>query len=211
MISLALAAILFLILSFAVNQMLCNYLPRFLYLAIMFPGVVLHEASHAVAVVVTGGQISDINFFSASGGHVAHTQSKIPVLGQFLISFAPMVVGLTTIYLLSRLVPMSQDGAINIPFSDWQLPKLALLNGFHWWQIIIAYLLLSVSITLTPSRQDIGACIAGILVVAIIIYILYKNEWLNLPSAIVVYIWYINIALVLSMIVLWPLKIIKKR
>lgn len=64
MISLALAAILFLILSFTVNQMLCDNLPRFVYLICMFPGIVIHEASHAVAVVITGGQISDINFFS---------------------------------------------------------------------------------------------------------------------------------------------------
>lgn len=211
MILLATAAIMFLVLSFATNQMLCNNLPRFVYLFFMFPGVVLHELSHAVAVILTGGQISDINFFSTTGGHVKHTPSKVPVLGQFVISFAPMVVGLTVIFLLARLIPVTQSGAFNIPFSSWQLPKLALSDGFHWWQIVIAYLLLSISVTLIPSRQDVSASVAGILVIVFIVIILYINKWLTIPATLSAYIWYINIGLALAMVALSPLKIIKKK
>ncbi len=211
MILLALAAILFLVLSFTVNQMLCNYLPRFLYLASVFPGVVLHEASHAVAVLITGGQISDINFFSSTGGHVGHTPSRVPVLGQFIISFAPLIVGLTAIFLLAKLIPMTQNGLINIPFSDWQLPKLSLMNGFHWWQIIVVYLLLSISVTLIPSRQDVSVSIAGILAMAFIAFVFYKNGWLVIPPTLTAYIWYINIGLAIAAIAISPLKIIKKR
>ena len=57
----------------------------------VFPGTIAHEVSHAVGCLITGARITRFAIFERDGGYVAHTEPKIPVIGQVLISLAPII------------------------------------------------------------------------------------------------------------------------
>ncbi len=210
MISLALAAIAFLIFSYWANQLLLSILPRPVYLAVMFPGVVIHEASHLLFAVVTATPVSEVKFFSSTGGHVIHGQPRIPVLGQFVISFAPLVVGITIIYFLLSLLPLSAGISYTIPYSTFAIPVPGLTQGWGLINLVWIYLILSISLTLMPSKQDVLSSLAGVLVLAFVIGLLYMNNWLTIPAEIISIIWYINISLAIIVLILLPIKTVLK-
>lgn len=127
--------VVFLALVFGLKEMLLFQLSRnvFLYYVILFPGIVLHELSHVLFCLITFAPIKKIQFFSKSGGFVLHLGSKIPILGDFLISVAPLITGMIIFYLFS------------LKFASVGLgPK-----------IFIGYLEIAILITMTPSIQDI--------------------------------------------------------
>jgi hypothetical protein len=81
---LALLLLSFLIEFFLVRSFMGRY-----YRIFVAPGIIVHELSHAFACLITGAEIKRINLFEPSGGSVEHSNSKIPVLGQAIVSFAP--------------------------------------------------------------------------------------------------------------------------
>lgn len=108
------------------------------YYVFLFPGVILHELSHFVFCLLTFAKIRDVKFFSKTGGFVEHQNSKIPYLGNFLISLAPFLVGSTAIYYLVGQLPTN---------------FLEIFSSFRF--VIIFYFLISVLITFFPSSKDI--------------------------------------------------------
>jgi len=128
-------ALVFVVLIFGLKEILLFQLRKisFLYYVILFPGVVLHELSHALFCLITFSPIKKIQFFSKTGGFVMHGGSKIPVLGDFLISIAPLISGLVIFYLFS----------------------LKFIDASIAFKIFIGYLEIAILITMTPSAQDI--------------------------------------------------------
>lgn len=210
MISFVTATILFLILTFGVNQFLLKILPHFFYLALMFPGVVIHESAHLISAVLTGTPVSEVNFFSRSGGHVIHQKPKIPVIGQLFISFAPLVLGFTLIYFISRQMPLELGKSLTIPLSTIKVPMLAPTGNWQYIDGLWLYLFLSISLTLTPSRQDIISSITGVIVAIALFALLYINKWLTISPELVALIWYINSVLALMLVFLWLISTLKK-
>ena len=183
------------VLSFLANRFLVGWIPANLYLCLLFPGVVIHELSHGAFSILTGTPVHGIQLFSRTGGHVVHGQPRIPVVGQLIISFAPLVVGLALATYLVGILPLETDSqwAITIYKYHVALPRVA-----SDWQIIDfiwLYLLLSIVLTLTPSKQDISASSAGVIVFIIVLYILKLNGWLYVPVEAIAFLWYINICL----------------
>lgn len=212
MILLGIAALTFLLLSFWANQLLVKILPRYVYLFILFPGVVLHELAHFIFAILTGTPVSEVNLFSSTGGHIIHAKPRIPVLGQLVISFAPLALGMVAIYFLIKQIPLATGSQINIPYSTFSLPLPVLSGSFHYIYILWAYLILSITLTLLPSKQDLLASLAGIITSIFIVIIVYINNWLKLPQEINGMIWYINICMAILIAVLLPVKLtIKKR
>jgi len=111
----------------------------FVYYVFLFPGVILHEISHLVFCLITFAKIRDIKLFSKTGGFVEHENSKIPFVGNFLISIAPLLIGSVGIYYLSNQLPQNFIEIISSVKS-----------------IAIFYFLISILITFFPSRQDIS-------------------------------------------------------
>ena len=110
----------------------------FLYYSFLFPGIIIHELSHLILCLITFARVKDIKLFSKTGGFVEHETSRIPFLGNFLISIAPFLVGSTIIFFLSSQIPTQ--------FVD-------IFTSAKY--IGIFYFLLSILITFFPSRQDI--------------------------------------------------------
>lgn len=131
------------------------------------PGVVVHELAHALACIVTGAQIHEINFWKPTGGHVMHTQPRLQILGPVLISFAPVLVmtlGLAVILpaISASLPALAWVQSVPETFRDltlgyvgslWQaIVTLNWLSATPW---LLIYALLNVAVTITPSATDV--------------------------------------------------------
>ena len=91
--------------SFALDILWAHVVPlRWFYYTIRAPGVIVHECSHILGCIITGAKIKKVVFFSEEGGSVTYTSSKIPYIGDVVISTAPLVcipivlAGLTWIF-----------------------------------------------------------------------------------------------------------------
>ena len=183
------------ILSFLANRFLVGWIPANLYLILLFPGVVLHELAHGAFSILTGTPIHSIKLFSREGGHVVHGQPRIPVVGQLIISFAPLVVGLALATYLVSILPLETNSQWSMTFYKFNLALPRIEHGWQTLDFVWLYLFLSIILTLTPSKQDIGASSAGVIVFVIVLYILKLNDWLVIPVETIGLLWYINICL----------------
>lgn len=209
MTSFIIAILLFFGLTFAVNRLLLDVLPRFFYLALMFPGVVLHESAHLVGAVLTATPVSDVSFFSRTGGYVTHQKPKIPIVGQLFISIAPLILGLTVIYFISRQLPLELT-TFTIPFTTTTISVPAFVSHWQWVDKLWLYILLSVSLTLAPSRQDLAVASTGVIALIALFILFYINKWLIINAELVALIWYINSTLILMLFFLWPITVMKR-
>lgn len=147
------------------------------------PGVILHELAHVVGCVVTGAQVLEINFWKPSGGHVAHTQPDLPIIGPVVVSLAPTIVMTAGLFLL---IPAIGNQLTLLPWV--QAPPTTLggaiggylasvgqaFQSFNWSTLtpwLLVYLMLNVAVTITPSGPDFHnakwALVALVIVAAI--------------------------------------------
>ncbi len=150
------------------------------YMIIIAPGIVIHEISHAIVAIVTGAEIKHINFFSKSGGHVIHTQGKIPLISQFFISFAPVVGQIFFILLISywatpHLFLMSWQN-----YSLYDIGKV--FRELNWGNIgtwILIYIIISCCLSIAPSKKDLKNAFFSIIFVSTIIFYLFYSGLIN--------------------------------
>ncbi len=170
------------ILSSWANQALAKALPFNLRLILLFPGVVLHELSHAIVCYFSGTPVKEIKLFSPTGGYVAHEAPSSRII-QFFISTAPLFVGMLVIFLALRALQPSLNLAQLNFSSEWLAhfqektgpTLLAILsrpkNWFYLW--IIA----STMLTFTPSARDIQLALTGLITLLILAGIFSYNHW----------------------------------
>ena len=182
---------LLLLLSVIVLSMIIDFLlsrsflgPRYrLFLA---PGVIIHELSHSFACLLTGAKVTELSVFEAEGGHVTHSQPKIPIIGTILISFAPLLFGIFLIYILSL-----KFGIINLQLFTSGISRQAIseansgviknLLSFSLKNWLIFYLTISIAVTMNPSRKDIANSIGSFIVVLILFVVISSYFKLFLP------------------------------
>ena len=66
-------------------------------------GTLIHETSHAVFCILTGAKIHEFKPFS-SKPHVTYSKSRIPFVGTLLINIAPVIGGLSFLFLMNEYV-----------------------------------------------------------------------------------------------------------
>jgi hypothetical protein len=136
------------------NWHFLNYkLNEYLY----YLGVFVHETSHALVAILTGAKVTEYKFIT-SRPRVAYYGSRIPLIGNLLISVAPIIGGLGFIFLLDKFF-------LNIyvmpPFMDWHLfysDFIYLLNQIDltfYKTYIIAFVFLNVGAMISPSVRDL--------------------------------------------------------
>ncbi len=189
--------------SNTLNNKYLNYrLIRWLY----FLGASIHEISHAIACIFTGAKIIEIKIFS-SQPRVTHMKSKIPILGQMLISLAPIFGGFIFIFLINKFILgnfLSIETSVNFNnlfFSSINL--LSQINILNWKGLILILILLNSGAMIGPSFQDIK----NIWPIFIVLLFIKWNFATNIGLAISVLI-IANIIIQLSIIAL--IKIFKK-
>jgi len=110
---------------------------KLLFNILLFPGIIMHELSHATACLILGAKIVDMNLFSYKGGRVVYRLKKENSVKNFLISSAPLIAGfLVLLIIISRL-----------NYIEFQFDNLALVT-------LLFYFALTVTITMMPSFQD---------------------------------------------------------
>ena len=137
------------------NWRYLNYsVVRLLY----YLGAVVHESSHAFLCLLTGAKITKFSVFSKQP-QVNHYKSKLPILGEFFISIAPIAGGLVFLFLINKYY--LQNYFIIPQFHVWQdiftapLDILSQINLLNWKDWIMILLFLNVGSMIGPSWQDL--------------------------------------------------------
>jgi hypothetical protein len=121
-------------------------------------GALVHETSHAILCVLTMAKIKEFVIFS-SQPHVTHQKSKIPIIGEVLISFAPIAGGLLFLFLINHyvlgnyFVIPSFDNFRNLLTGGEKI--LSQINIFEWKSWIMILLFFNVGAMIGPSTQDL--------------------------------------------------------
>lgn len=167
--------------SVMLDYLWADVLPfRFLYLCIRAPGVVVHELSHVLGCILTGAKIKKVVLLSKEGGSVTYTRPTIAVLGDVIISSAPLfgiplvLTGLTWVF--SSFLgctfppfPHSIDSAGTVHMLALAVIDLFAQNlvaAFHPWFLLYLYLTLSLVLSIAPSSQDTKNAAIGIVLIA---------------------------------------------
>ena len=183
------------------NWRFLNYkIVRLLY----YLGAVIHETSHAIFCFLTGAEIIEINFFSKQP-HVIHLKSKLPFVGEMLISLAPIIGGLFFIFLINRyyltssfIIPnlRNWDDIIAAPFKI-----LAQINLLSWKSWIMILFFLNVGAMIGPSWQDLKNIWPIMIILLFFSYPLF--DYLGLLAVVLIL---INILIQISFIIIIKIK-----
>jgi len=149
----------FLGLSFVLDMVWQKIFTGRKYRIFLTPGIIVHEFSHALACLLTGAKIRKISLFRSDGGYVVHEKPKIPILGEVLISLAPIFGGLAMIFFLSFLFKLF------LPSETGGFIKWLSINWLDWQFWVFTYLNLSIIVCLNPSFQDLKNAFAAFLVI----------------------------------------------
>lgn len=154
------------------------------YRVFVAPGVIIHELSHAFFCLITGAKIKSISLFDKAGGSVTHEPSKIMIVGPILIAFAPLFLGITAIFIISRWVGLDEQiNIFSLSFSglrDFALRSFSAINFANYQNWLLIYFAFSIGITMTPSFQDFKNAFSPLLFLAAVIYIIVKA--VDLPT-----------------------------
>ncbi|MFW0862750.1 MAG: hypothetical protein ACKKL6_04180 [Candidatus Komeilibacteria bacterium] len=121
-------------------------------------GALIHELSHAILCVLTGARISEFKVFSKQP-HVTHSRPRLILIGQPLISLAPIAGGLLFIYIINTWLLNNYINVIN-PTALQEIPRLLInifsqLNLAEWQTWIIILLFINVGAMIGPSTKDL--------------------------------------------------------
>jgi len=194
------------VLGYFSNYLNYSYLNYSLIHWLYHLGAIIHESSHALLCVLTGAKITKFKIFNRQP-QVSHTSSKIPILGQTLISLAPLAGGFLFLYLINKYL-LSNYLTIN-QMNNWtELFKIPLnilsqINIATWQGWVIILLSLNIGAMVGPSFQDLK----NIWWVFIILFFI-KWPWLINIGLIIIGLIITNIIIQLSLILL--LKVFKK-
>lgn len=129
--------------------------------ALYYVGALVHETSHAIACILTGARIEQFTVFS-NQPQVVHRKSRLPILGELIISAAPIAGGLLFLFLVNRYAlgsyfTVPSFGAVYgwkifllVPFG-----LLSQINLLQWQSWVMIFLSFNSGAMLGPSMQDL--------------------------------------------------------
>jgi len=182
--------------SLALDILWARVIPlRSFYYIIRAPGVIVHECSHIFGCLITGAKVKKVVFFSETGGSVTYSASKIPYLGDVVISTAPLLciplvlAGCTWVfsqYLGCVFPPLpvgigSTDALFSLCTGIIGMFTRNLIVQFNPWFLLYLYVTLTLVLSLAPSTQDMKNAAIGIGMITLVGILIL---WSNLPLAV---------------------------
>ena len=175
--------------SFALSYFWTGILAGRKFRIVLFPGIAVHELSHALACLLTGARIKKVKLFSAEKAHVAHEKPRLPLIGNFIISFSPIIGGIAAIALISWGFGYDfPPAALSYHFLPDSLFTLIgnlfrfFADYYQNWQFwIFSYVSLSVIIFLVPSKQDLKNSFQSTLLGFVLLFLLLHFGVFNEP------------------------------
>ncbi len=151
-INLGILIILIAILGYISNWLNWKYLNNFVIRFLYYIGTFIHEVSHIIFCILTGAKISKISIFSKQP-KIIHSKSRIPIIGQALISLAPIIGGLAFLYVINRFC-LSNYFTIPSNFKDFLtiFSGIGILDWQLWVMILLSF---NMGAMLGPSLQDL--------------------------------------------------------
>jgi hypothetical protein len=190
--------IIVILVSMLLDFLWAQMLPRnvFIYL-IRAPGVMVHECSHILGCLVTGADIRKIVLFSRGGGSVTYAKPAIPLLGNVIISTAPLfciplvLAGCTWIFsqylgCVFPPLPMVIDSPEGVLTLGGGIAGLFIQNifvKFNPWFFLYLYLTLTLVLSLAPSHQDLKNAVTGMILLMIAGVLIF---WSSIPWAVTI-------------------------
>ena len=175
-----------------------------------YVGAIVHESSHALLCLLTGAQISEFQVFSDEP-HVTHSKSKLPVIGMFLISSAPIYGGLFFLYLINYYL-LGNHFTISPIANDWKntilepFKVIKQINLLEWQSWVMFFLFLNIGAMIGPSFKDLKNIWPVVLLMFFVKSYFFADICIIALSLILV-----NIILQIFLILcLWIFSIIKK-
>ncbi len=160
-VSLGIAVILITAFGYFSNFLNWRYLNYRIIRLLYYVGAIVHETSHAILCILTGSRIQEFTVFSDQP-HVVHGKSKLPFLGELLISLAPIAGGLFFLFLINHFC--LKDYFVIPQFSieeSWQnillgpLKLLSQINLLRWQSWVMIFLSFNAGAMLGPSVRDL--------------------------------------------------------
>ncbi|MBA7654386.1 hypothetical protein ES703_62264 [subsurface metagenome] len=146
------------ILAYISNWINWRYLNYRLTHLLFFIGAFVHETSHALACFLARARIKEYNIFSKQP-RVVYSKPRLPIIGQPLISLAPLIGGLLFLFLVNDFWLASY---FNLPeISNWQdillvpLKLLSQINLLDWQSWVMLLIFLNVGAMIGPSVKDL--------------------------------------------------------
>jgi hypothetical protein len=161
-----------------------------LYLFVSAPGVIVHECAHVIGCLVTGAKIKKVVLLSKDGGMVSYGSPAIPVLGNVIISSAPLFIlplalaGLTWFFGMYAgctfpslvFVPDTPTSLYSLIPTIGQTLYYNLVTAFNGWFILYLYLVTSLALSFSPSTQDLKNAVIGIFfLIGICLSVIFMN------------------------------------
>jgi len=174
------------------------------------PGIFVHEASHAILIMLFGGKIKSFKIFKFAGGEVTYTKPFFPIISQPLISMAPILGCSVALYYSGAFLGFDFN---SLHFGHHFQNLLAIFQNFNfnWYSFLFLYLVFSLTSAMAPSKKDLANAAVGlILYLVIFIAINYffpqANIIFNKMSFIyLVGLYLVIVALIISLLI-WLMK-----
>ncbi len=176
------------ILSFIIDFFLSHSFLGPKYRILLAPGVIVHELAHGFACLFTGAKVSEMALFEKDGGHVKHTRPRVPIIGPVIISLAPLIAGIVIIYFASKYLSATDLNIFKNGFSTKALVSANLeiiknLSHFSLRNLLLLYVVISIAVTMVPSRQDFINAFLPLLIIILIFLIISKYTHILLQTA----------------------------
>ncbi len=121
-------------------------------------GAFVHETSHAILCLATLAEIHKYKVVSYQP-QVTYSNSRLPILGNLLISIAPILGGLAFLFVVNKY--FLQNQFVMPAFESWKfflndfLKFTAQINLTKWKDWILLFLFFNMGAMLGPSWQDL--------------------------------------------------------
>ena len=194
------------LISYSLDFIWAKVLPvRFFYYVLRAPGVIVHECAHMLGCLITGAKIRNVVLFSKAGGSVTYSPPVIPIIGNVVISTAPLVciplvlTGCTWIFshylgCSFPLYPQALDSAdAFLALGGGILGTFTrnLVVQFNIWFLLYLYLTVSLILSVAPSMQDIKNAVTGSCILILAAGIIL---WSQVPWAVNILDWILRMA-----------------
>lgn len=178
--------------SFGLQHLWAGTTKSRLVVFLLAPGLVVHEMSHVLACLLTGATVKEASLFEAgAAGKVSHTKPAIPVVGQALISLAPLIGCGACLWLATMgfLRPVSAhftlqtqspaqllradafaEYLVDVLRQTWQ--ALTSADFRDWRTYLFLYLAAVMVIHMSPSRRDLRNGIASLIALGVVLFVL---------------------------------------
>ncbi|MDR4505171.1 MAG: M50 family metallopeptidase [Candidatus Scalindua sp.] len=162
----------------------------------LFPGIIVHELSHALLCLITGTTIKELNIFKPVSGTIKYDRPKIPFLFDFFISASPLFGCAFALVVTSVILgnPIRVDETLPNEFTyslkavfEYAKDSLDILQltlnkfwtqGFHTIGSVIFFLASIIfTVSMAPHRSDIKYIVLGFLVLGLS---LFGLEWIGI-------------------------------